>query len=361
MNKSIACVFPETLPDERLLCPLVQVFGQVVHLQAVENDPRPVTETALIRQCREKGRLLGFTPAPLGEHRQRFLALVQDMRRRGDTYISQLSMLTLAGLNRRDQQESRQTIIDDLLHRSDIHLEQNAEQLLWQSRLIVKLGEIYDIDQEALRQALEEISSRQGKVLAALCDDDDNPFIFSAAPQNLDQETDTVLRHRLKAWTRLCFHGGKSAPGLLVTRHRTALDLLHEVYEKQQRQSPRLLATLEIPQIQSASEPGVVTTAPLGEQCRSLSMVLTTITASASSMRFDDAQEQLLTKGVSEWSEAIARHVDPAQTATCGLELYMFEGTTASALFTESYAVERGYYDKRCLSKGCIVALLTMQ
>ena len=96
MNTILACVFPETLPDEGLLFPLVQVFEQVVHMQAVENEPQE-NDSDFVRHCREQGRLQTFTPAPLGEQRLRFMALVEDMRRRGADYTVQLSMLTLAG------------------------------------------------------------------------------------------------------------------------------------------------------------------------------------------------------------------------------------------------------------------------
>ena len=39
MNNVIACVFPDTCPNEDLLFPLVQVFDQLVYLQAVEDEP----------------------------------------------------------------------------------------------------------------------------------------------------------------------------------------------------------------------------------------------------------------------------------------------------------------------------------
>jgi hypothetical protein len=362
MNKSIACVFPETLPDERLLFPLVQVFGQVVYLQAVESEPPPPdTETVAVKQCREQGRLGYFTPAPLGEHRQRFLALVQDMRRRGDTYVSQLSMLTLAGLNRRDQPETRQTIVGDLLRRSDIRAEQDQEQMLWQSRLIVKLGEIYDIEQTGLRQALGEISSRQERLLADLCDDEDNPFVLSADNQDFDQETDGILRHRLRAWTRLCLHGGDSIPGLLVTRHRTAVDLLQEVYEKRWRNSSQLIATLDIPEFGSGSAPGLITEPPLAEQCPNLTMALAAMNDEASSLSIDSTFEQLLKKGASEWSQTIIRHGFTRDTVKWRLELFLFAGATAKALLSESFTADVEPQAEGQQSTGCVVGLLTLR
>lgn len=360
MNKSIACVFPETLPDERLLLPLVQVFEQVVYLQAVENEAPPSdTETGVVRHCREQGRLRQFIPAPLGEQRQRFLALVQDMRRRGDTYISQLSLLTLAGLNRRDQPETGQAIIGDLLRRSDIRAEQDLEQMLWQSRLIVKLGEIYDIEQAGLRQALGEISSRQDSLMAALCDDEDSPFVRSTENQDLDQETDGILRHRLRAWTRLCLHGGNTIPGLLITRHRNAVDLLQEVYEKRWRQPSRLIATLDIPEFGSGSASAPTSEPSLADQCPSLTMALAAMSNGASSLQLDNDAEQLLEKGILEWSQTVIRQGLPRDRAKWKLELYLFAGATAATLLSESFATDVDHHAEAEQLTGCVVGLLT--
>ena len=93
-------------------------------MQAVENDPRE-TDSVVVRQCQDQGRWRPITPAPLGEHRQRFMALVSDMRHHGADYTSQLSMLTLAGLHRGgDQRESTHSLISDLLQRTDIREKQ---------------------------------------------------------------------------------------------------------------------------------------------------------------------------------------------------------------------------------------------
>ena len=67
MNKSIACVFPETLPDDRLLFPLVQVFGTLVQMQAVEHEPLDQTLLSpFITDLLQQGRLSFITPVPGG-------------------------------------------------------------------------------------------------------------------------------------------------------------------------------------------------------------------------------------------------------------------------------------------------------
>lgn len=362
MNKSIACVFPETLPDERLLFPLVQVFGQVVHMQAIENEPpEQGAETAFSEQCRRQRRLQRFTPIPLGGQRDRFIALMQDMRRRGEAYTSQLSMLTLAGINRHDHRESHHSILSNLLHHGDIKEQQEAELLLWQSRLIVKLGEFYDIEQAELSSALHAITSRQDTLLAELCEEEENPFVLPGTNWDTGQETDGILRHRLKAWTRLCFYGGNSAPGLLVTRHQTTMDLLQEVYEKLFRNSPRQLISLEIPVI-ACGQHDADLEEPLIRQCPSLDKAMARLAATGGGLQLQEDVEELFRTGLSEWSGCISRFFSSGRDERCFLDLVLFPEISAQRLFAESFtgSILLGNQREEEENKVCVVGLLRM-
>jgi hypothetical protein len=207
--------------------------------------PEKGTGTTFPDHWRRQGWLEGCTPVPLGEQRERFRALVRDMRQRGETYTSQLSMLTLAGLNRpNSSKEQPHSILANLLQGAAIKGQEEAELLLWQSRLILQLGEIFDGEQADLNSALATIAKRQDRLLAELCDGEENPFSIPVSIQDTCRETDTILRHRLKAWTRFCFHGDTTAPGLLITSHQTAMDLLQEVFEKIRGKSAQPLASL---------------------------------------------------------------------------------------------------------------------
>lgn len=324
-------------------------------MQAVENQtPFPAEESVFIKQCREQGRLQTCTPAPLlGEQRHRFLALIQDMRRQGDSFMSQLSMLTLAGLNRKDQPETRQAIISNILRRGDIRAEQELEQLLWQARLILQLGEIYDLEQAGLQQAFEEISSRQDRLLATLCGDEANPFTLLTDKKNPDQEAEGIMRHRLRAWSRLCFHNANESPGLLITQHQTAVDLMQEVYEKRWQQASRFIATLNIPVLERAFAPNMSAESPLIDQCPNLTLALS---AMSGELHMDDTIEQLFAKGLVEWSQATARRQD---ANTWQLDLFFFAGITAAALLTESFVADANRSSKGQESRGCVVGLLT--
>jgi|GEM_PF-616044 hypothetical protein len=359
MKNSIACVFPETLPAERFLLPLVQVFGHIVHMQTVENTPpEQRTATAFIERCRQQGRLRTFTPVPLGDQRERFLALVQDIRRRGDAYISQLSMVALAGLGRQNSPDPSHMILSSLLHGTDIREHKQTESILWQSRLLIELGELYDVEQAELNNALHTIAQRQERLFAELCEEEENPFALPVTGQNDGPKTDTILRHRLKAWTRLCFHDGAPAPGLLVTRHQAAVELLREVYERRWRQDARLLASLEIPlpvSVQAADADN-----PPEQACPVLDRLLTEIAADGSCLRLQEESEAFVQAGLREWSQVAATGPIPSPpTKPAILDLFYFPQAAPALLFEESFAdTVSGRTDGGEEDAGCVVGLL---
>jgi hypothetical protein len=362
MNKSIACAFPETLPDERLLFPLVQVFGQVVYMQAIENEPPDqATISLFVDRCRQEGRLKELTPAPLGDQRERFLALVQDMRRRGSDYTSQLSMLTLAGLSRREQKESKQSILADLLKMTDIKEQEAQELMLWQSRLVLKLGEFFDAQQTTLNQALSNIASRQDALLAELREEEDDLFAGAESQGNANQETDGMLDHRLKAWSRLCLHDADQPQGVLVASRPSALNRLQEVYEKIRGRSPQLWASLELPAF-TAAEAQTGATAPLGEHCPTLGRALEAMTFNQLHLT-EEALKELVAAGAQQWAEYIKSRPTALSGLRHVLELYRFPEISARGLLQEGFAGggPSGRTDLCGPSSGCFVGLLSAQ
>lgn len=360
MNKSIACAFPETLPDERLLFPLVQVFGQVVYMQAIENKPPDQgTISPFIERCRQEGRLQELTPAPLGDQRERFLALVQDMHRRGSDYTSQLSMLTLASLSRREQKESKQSILADLLKMTDIKEQEEQELLLWQSRLILKLGEFFDIQQAAVNEALSQIATRQDALLAELREEEDDLFAVAASPGGANQEADGMLDHRLKAWSRLCLHDTDQPQGILVTRRPSALDRLQEVYEKNHRRNAVLWASLELPACAASAEE-TAASEPLIEHCPQLIAALEAMSLASGATLPEEAIKRLLTEGATQWAQGLDARASVRRDQCRVLDMYRFPEISARQLLQEGFAGgdPASHADLSAPSSGCVVGLL---
>ncbi|MGD9949240.1 MAG: hypothetical protein AB7U29_12280 [Desulfobulbus sp.] len=356
MNTTLACVFPETLPDEGLLFPLVQVFEQVVHMQAVENEPLETTSN-FVHHCQDRGRLQTFTPAPLGEQRQRFMALVADMRRHGADYTSQLSMLTLAGLNRgAEQRESTHALIADLLQRTDIREKEEEQLQLWQSRLMLKLGEWSDLQQADIDSTLIHIASRQNALLQELREEEDNPFSLTAGLDNSSRETDAMLSHRLKAWSQLYFYAQDQAPGILVTRHAMVIDLLQEFYEKLHSQPLTPLMSLDLP-LMAGDEP--LAEAPLINQIPTLRATIAQLMQPLAPEKALSIAKQWATDK-DAWGQLLDKHYPHQQAGRCHLEFIYFPGISGRRLIMEGFArgMQSGEQNGGDAEQGCCVAFL---
>ena len=180
----------------------------------------------------------------------------------------------------------------------------------------------------------------------------------------MEQETDSLLQYRLRAWTRLVFHTDARSviPGLLITRYQAALDLVHEFYEKQRGQSPRLLTTLEIPVTENATGPESTMKTSLYTRCPDLSTALSTLhTSQQKGVRLDEGLGRLLEKGTAEWLHTIASSAGLNHDLQWKLELYLFEDISPSSLFTESYVAGKEYSRPTQPETGCVVGLLAAQ
>lgn len=363
MNKNIAYVFPETLPDKGLLSSLVPVFDQVVYLQAVENDPaEQEVGSGFVEQCCQAGRLRSWIPAPLGEQRERFLALVNDMRRSGAEYISQLGMLALAGLHHDHRSESKHAILAALQGQNNSEHEER-EMLLWQSRLVLKLAELYDVQQAEINEALGRIAARQDTLLAELRDEEeDTPFSLTTSLHEIGQETDTTLLHRLKAWSRLCLHDPEQPQGLLVTSDQQVFALLQDTYEHGHHQSPRWSASLELPMHDGGSWKEKATIdEPCSTLCPNLQQALRMLAPSSTTAPApEETVKQLLTESAAQWTQCLDNRYPKNLVGRCTLDFYYFPDSSARHLLRDGFVEKRrsaGRVDGPS-ANGCFIGLL---
>ncbi len=252
-NKKVsACIFPETVPDDDILFPLAHVFYPLVYCQAVEEDKIPgELESPLRNQLEESALARKYIPSPLGENRERFLSLIHDLSTKKYDYAFQLKNLALSGISSGAslKGESKNSIIDNLLQGRQItdQAGEEREMLLWQARLVLKLGEIFDAEQRALHREMERIAQKEQGLFSELRRDQSEPFSLTKKLQAGDTRTDGLSKLRLKAWSRLlCL--GAGVPNdcfCFVTTNQDAVDLLVEKYEQDgknhARQTPAIL------------------------------------------------------------------------------------------------------------------------
>ncbi|MCI5136364.1 MAG: hypothetical protein D3920_15150, partial [Candidatus Electrothrix sp. AW2] len=136
MSVHVAYIFPNILPQDGLVFPLAQLFSQLLFLRPVEDD-LPEADTPLLQAFtnqQDENRLLAFTcPGSVVPDDESEYSIV-------NTLLHQTGIQTGSGKHT-SEPANRQ--------------EKNASSvLLWQARLLLKLGESVDKQQADIRTNL---------------------------------------------------------------------------------------------------------------------------------------------------------------------------------------------------------------
>lgn len=263
MNTLDTLYFPDTvLPLHRQL-PLALFFNTIHLLQPVEQDGKEgqdipsVTGTHLFT---ERGFCQEHTPSRLGVDRDRFLHLLHDIRTRKDDYVQQLNYLSLASLSAPASRgdSSKQTIISSLVHGMDQD-GGSHDEALWQARLVLKIAEVLDREEEELALQLATIDDREIALFRSLQGEiresgdeevaEEDPFLeLLELKQKMNQPRPGMIKNRLRAWSRLYLSGPLPEElWLWTTRRQEAADILLEQYEQESGQEPVVLLQIELP------------------------------------------------------------------------------------------------------------------
>ncbi len=332
-----AIIFPDITPAAATVLPLVHIFSSVVYCRPVENDPIPEIEQARkdIPSCTI------HIPAPLQEDRERFLQLINDLQNRRDDYASQLSQLSLAGLPRssRPDPESKNSILSSLLKSKGI-ISKTADRkneannlILWQARLILKLGEIFDLEQARLSHDLAHIKDKRDKIFSDLQGGDDLSFQFTEKISQISEPTEGQQGLRLKAWSRLLFLGEPFNENNLVyiTRHQDDFNRLADEYDNLRSIPPHKLASIALP-LRDFKK--TATPAPdfNQEAAASLEQLKNII---RHPMEAEKSADPLI---MEQWHSLLEKYYPKAAYGRCRLNLYSFANISASQLFLNSFA-----------------------
>lgn len=224
MFSEIVCIFPDTRPKDEMLFPLVQLFAEAVYIVPVENDlSAPDELPPLARELLAHGLLRLHCPAPLGADRMRFLSLINELRQRPGEYAA-------LSLQREDTPESKHAIINALRRGQDVERDRDRQrkEQLWQVRLVLKLGDIIEQQEEEISENLRRIARRENDLLKNLREQDDPPIAHQELPA-LEHIASSRTQLRLQAWRTLAALGSEPpVSGVFVTADRDAFDLLTE-------------------------------------------------------------------------------------------------------------------------------------
>ena len=354
-NKKIsACIFPETVPEDKILFPLVQVFHPLVYCRAVEEDEIPEELASPMRtQLEEAGLARVHVVSPLGEHRQRFLALIRDLATKKDDYAAQLKNLTLSGIGRggRSKQESKHSIIGNLLQGGRIsdQAREEREMLLWQARLVLKLGEIFDAEQLSLHREMERIARKEQGLFSELRREQSDPFLLTKNLQAGETRTDSLPKLRLKAWSRL-FCLGSETPGdvsCFITANKDAADLLIEKYEGREGNQVQQLPAILLP-AHAGKEAWQEQLQDLQDKGRESFAVLERIFSDPAPGPPEQMQNFCSDNGI--WARLLEEIYPEVDCERCRLHLYRFARAESCELFMETFG--RDEQQTRNLEQG---------
>lgn len=271
MNTLDTLYFPDTaLPPHRQF-PLALFFDAIHLLQPVENvEPSSATDC---HPFMETGICQVHTPSRLGADRERFLHLLHDIQNRKDNYVEQLNYLSLASLSTPGQrgEDSKQTIVASLVRemgQGDDHHGEEERLVLWQSRLVLKIAEILDQEEEELARQMAAIDEREIALFRSLQGEiaesgeengaTEDPFQeLVELRQKMNRPRPGMVKNRLRAWNRLYWSGTlpKELP-LWTTGRREAADILLEEHENQSGQPPVTILRIDLPaRLRDHSEP----------------------------------------------------------------------------------------------------------
>jgi hypothetical protein len=240
MNPLNSLILPDTDIFKEKLYPLFLFSTPLHYLQPVEPlaDREPV-ETDLFM---ERGLCQAYTPAPLGNNRDRFMHLVNDIKNRKDDYAAQLSALTVAGLSRlksEKKSEARSQIVSTLLKNHDVPAEEISDKEIeqWQARLVLTIAEILEREEEELRQDLFFLDDKELALFQELqgeVNGDEEGMIaeLKKIRSNLQSPRPGEIKTRFQAWLKLMGSSPFPTADLWIASSQDGGDEIFNRYEK---------------------------------------------------------------------------------------------------------------------------------
>ena len=260
MNTLDTLNFPGTVFLSGSQSPLFLLFPQVHILQPVEAEENDGATAEHPDIFIKNGFCQVHTPCPLGDSRQRFLHLITDIRNRKDDYAAQLSSLTMAAMSapRPQGDDTTQGIISSLLGTKTVDDEQEqreaVELALWQARLVLKIAEILDHEEEEIAEQLALLEDRESDLFRQLHGDDledteeDDPLReLLELRDKINHPTASVIKNRFRAWKQLYIAGDLPEWPIWVTMMPEAADIILEQYETLQGRPALEIGLIPLP------------------------------------------------------------------------------------------------------------------
>lgn len=364
MNTHDTLYFPSTAVFSGSQYPIYLLFDKLHILQPIEAEETDTTVAADL--FINKGFCQAHTPCPLGDNRKRFLHLIGDIKNRKDDYAAQLSSLTVAAMSAPHQKEdgTTQEIISSLLGSQGIKEQEEREEAialaLWQARLVLKIAEILDQEEEEIAEQLALLDDREADLFRQLHGEDtennDEEDILRELLElrdKINHPSASVIKNRFKAWKQLFVAGDLPDWPIWTTPFPEAADIILEQYEGLQGRPPLEIGQFALPaSIGRDQQQALERITSFRNSHADLLARIASDLASVVSMRQDEAEVHFPREDAaasSEWIQVMDKHF-PAETfGRTTVTAYLLPGQSFSSILGKKVA---GVADRALLLVG---------
>ena len=266
MNSFDTLIFPDTDILKEEYYPLLLLCSPLHFLQLVETTPGTKADQE-VEHYSSHGLLRAHTPAPLGDNRQAYLDLIDDIRDNKYSYVNELKTLTTqSGPAARGvtPNSDMYDFICSLLKKYGIALKDIDSQLeLWQSRLVLSLAEMLTKETDELEEDISYFDEEEMSALRLLTKADGaNQGDISNEVRNFKNQTKKTqsgfIKKRFDAWLYLMQQQPLPQVKLWLASTRIAGDQLLQRYESATGKHAVPVQKIALPAHISASDKYVV-------------------------------------------------------------------------------------------------------
>lgn len=237
MNSFDTLIFPDTDIFNEKYYPLLLFFSPLHFLQLVESGVSSETNHEAEIFLRS-GLCHEHIPAPLGDDREHFLRLIDDIRARKEHYVAQLGKLLIDARHASadSKNDPGNKIVSSLLEEIGIeHANTETNLKLWQARLVIAIAEILDSKAEDLREELAYFDEKELATLGsqAAVDSSVEDLLKELADikGNLGQTPSGSTEKRFEAWLRLMQYHPVPAVKVWLASTRDSAEQIFRRYE----------------------------------------------------------------------------------------------------------------------------------
>ena len=243
MTSLNALYFPDTSVTTRQVRRELFFFDKIFHYLPMEAEKSSDPEADL-------GLCQGYPPVPFHEDLERFRHLIRELKgNEAEFYSGHISAMTADTAKNRDERSVR-SIVQALGGRSGVEAEgakAAAREELWQARLLLRLAEILNQEEQELQEELAAISIKEQELFEALKGEPEIAFALPSLQQSISS---SPVRPEImvRAWARLFLADPRQdSHTILVSGQQDAVEMLFDANEALSGKRPARLFRIPLP------------------------------------------------------------------------------------------------------------------